>query len=164
MRINHPVYLKGKIILQYRGTNIVLRDIPSSSDIRDVELIHRVTTFGNTSEKFPLLLNLFDGTRIMLAFNSRSIYWKTKAEDKEFWICDNQSKVIENEILIDSENIFIIGKFTFLKNLSLSDVRSEEYHYTAIFKSSKTMVDELLRLKTNKVIANDFKYVQNISE
>lgn len=100
----------------------------------------------------------------MLAFSSRSIYWKGKSGNEKIWISDNESKIIENEILIDNENIFITGRFTFPKEINFSDVRTEEYHYTAIFKRSKDLVQELLLLQKKEIMSNDFKYVQIIPE
>lgn len=166
VKVNNPslATTKGKIILQYRGTNMVFRKNPSSSTIGEVDLKLKVQTFGNSKEDFPLIFKLFDGVEIMLAFCSRSVYWKRDLNDNKSWVYDTESNIIENEILIDDENIFITGTFTFLKNISLSESRLDEYHYTAIFYRSKPLVKELLQLKSNELMANDLKYIQYISE
>lgn len=155
---------KGKLILQYKGTNTILRNSPDSSDVREVILRYKESTFGNTTETFPLFFNLLDGTEIMLAFSSRSIYRKGKSGNEEFWISDNESKIIENEIVIDTENIFITGSFTFLKAISLSEARLEKFHYTAIFKRTESLVKEFLFLREKGNIPNDFKQIQTIAE
>ncbi|MBA4852263.1 hypothetical protein [Emticicia sp. BO119] len=146
LEIQKESSIKGKVILQYRGTNTVLRNNTNSARIDETKIVPREKLIVG-SEDFPIFFKLFDQTEVMLCLLSKSIYWKGSANGESFWIHSSESNILENELLVDNENIFIIGRFVYNKPLSLGDVRAEEYWYNAIFKKTDTLNPMIFALR-----------------
>ncbi|HEY1054338.1 MAG TPA: hypothetical protein VGE24_04360 [Emticicia sp.] len=149
LEINERLGVKGKIILQYRGTNTVLRNNTNSSRIGELQFAPKEKIIGGW-ENFPIFFKLFDETEVMLCLLSKSIYWKGSANGEKFWVHNSESTILENELLIDNENIFIVGRFIYNTTLSLGDVRAEEYWFNAVFKKTDTLYGMIVALRGEK--------------
>jgi hypothetical protein len=138
-----PPPVNVKIILQYRGTNQALRVEPDSTRIGQAKM-YAEKKFPNTVKEVLLLeIEVFTGRTILISLESKCVYWYSHFENpaERNLISDSGAKVLESEILTDSENIFFIGKFTTTHIISMADYRFEEYHFVAIFDRNPGLID-----------------------
>ena len=157
--IGKPLELHGKLILQYRGTNIQLINEFKNPRIDKAEFFESFETHP-LNEKFCLKINLFDSTEILLCLSNKQLLWKGIANEKPIWLVDANGQILENEICWDNKNLFFIGRFLKTKINSLSDVQVEEHRYFIYFEIQDNLSKFLSIIKSemkNGNLSNDIK-------
>ena len=126
---------KGKIILQYRGSNLALRHERASA-IASCELkAYRFRLLEQMQpEPLTLQFRVDDFNKdVVLLFQSNDIHWQGNSNA---WPKDEAGQIVENEIFIDETRVFFIGSFRATKFMETNHLEKylEDYKYTAIFE------------------------------
>jgi hypothetical protein len=139
MRIRHPSYrVNGKIIIEYKGTNI--NPFYCSSSIENVVLYSRLEIYHSTND-FVLEFKIQDGTKVRYCVSSKNIY----LEENNDWVFFEESKFIKCEILQNDGSIYFLGCFSFIKFLDLGFAINETYSFTAFFDKNSNFTGSLIK-------------------
>ena len=133
MRIRHPNYkVNGKIIIEYQGTD--LNPIYNSSIIENVVLHSRLEINQSTND-FVLEFKIQDGTKIRYCILSKNIYF----EENNDWVFFEESEFIKCEILQNDNNIYFLGRFSFVRFIN------DTYSFTAFFDKNSNFTGILIK-------------------
>ena len=132
---------KGIIILQYRGSNLALRDEKASTIVSCELKAHRFRLLEQIRpEELTLQFRIDDFDRdIVMIFKSKDIHWQGI---NNVWPRDEEGKVIENEVFAHSAQVLFIGAFRVTKFIETHQAKGlerylEDYNYTAIFEEKE---------------------------
>jgi hypothetical protein len=133
MRIRHPNYkVNGKIIVEYLGAD--LNPIYNSSIIENVVLHSRLEINQSTND-FVLEFKIQDGTKIRYCILSKNIYF----EENNDWVFFEESEFIKCEILQNDNNIYFLGRFSFVRFIN------DTYSFTAFFDKNSNFTSILIK-------------------
>ena len=167
--------IKGKLILQYRGQNMVLRDDRISTQVQDIVFFEEKNVVGNNPVEICCIeVETFTYNivySLLLCFASKKIYYSdgSNERDKEWRLVDSPyDQFTNNEILFVEDTLYIIGGFTKLSPRTLAGAILEEYAYVITFDVSKNK-NKIANMFNNAVskyseFKNDFKGAELLSE
>ena len=135
--------IDGKMIVQYKGTNI--RFLEQDNGLRYFKIrLNRKKLINAKEERMVVEFTLHDHVTYVGSLYSHFLYENVDLEDEGLYFrMDEKSSISNESIILDNQYIIFRGCINIYKYITLGDTRNECYNYELIFNYSKQFADVL---------------------